>query len=82
MKTRFSGILHLVHQTNKYEQAEKIKERTCIKGAACGSFDQTRLLWVEWRCCSLSLFLFNRWHYLWKQDFEHILGEKVVSNPV
>ena len=43
---------------------------------------QTRLLWVEWRCCSLSLFLFNRWHYLWKQNYENILGEIVFPNPV
>ena len=44
--------------------------------------EQTRLLWVEWRCCSLSLFLFNRWHYLWKQNYENILGEIVFPNPV
>ena len=43
---------------------------------------QTRLLWVEWRCCSPLLFLFNRWHYLWKQNYENILGEIVFPNPV
>ena len=29
---------------------------------------------VEWRCCSLSLFLFTRWHCLWKHQINYSIA--------